>query len=139
MFLGARTYLLLAVAVFVLAAGAVFAHGDKEHEPTRVELPTDHMAIGDKCVEETDFMIRNHMALLMHQRDGTVHDGVRTKKYSLRGCLSCHAPANPPAKDGVAVQPASIASGKHFCAECHTYVAVKIDCFECHAELGEAR
>ncbi|TNF85996.1 MAG: hypothetical protein EP300_14690 [Gammaproteobacteria bacterium] len=25
---------------------------------------------------------------------------------------------------------------RHFCAECHAYTSVKIDCFECHADRG---
>jgi hypothetical protein len=25
---------------------------------------------------------------------------------------------------------------QHFCAECHAYASVKIDCFECHADRG---
>lgn len=119
-----RTYVLLAVlvALAVLGAGQVRADGAGQV-----------LAAGDRCVEDTDFMRRNHMTLLMHQRDGTVNDGIRTRKHSLRGCLGCHAPAVPP--DGA--QPASIESGEHFCAKCHVFTAVRIDCFECHAELGE--
>jgi hypothetical protein len=118
------TYLEIATVLFLIGITGTIAYGDEDHE---------HMALGEKCVEDTDFMRRNHMALLKHQREETVHDGIRTKKYSLRGCLECHAPTHPP--DGG--QPASIESGEHFCAECHVYTAIKIDCFECHAELGE--
>ena len=25
---------------------------------------------------------------------------------------------------------------EHFCAECHAFASVKIDCFECHADRG---
>ena len=82
---------------------------------------------GKQCVEETSFMRRNHMDLLMHQRDKTMHKGIRTKQHSLVGCLSCHAVIDV---DGQAV---SIKSDKHFCNSCHSYAAVKIDCFECHA------
>ena len=28
---------------------------------------------------------------------------------------------------------------RHFCTECHAYTAVRIDCFECHADRGLAR
>ncbi len=113
-----------------LGAGAVLAHDGEDHG--RVPVPSEHMAMGDQCVEDTDFMRRDHMTLLDHQRDSTVLDGVRTEKHSLRGCLSCHAPAKPPG----GAQPVSLASGEHFCAECHAYAAVKIDCFQCHAEFG---
>jgi len=41
---------------------------------------------GDQCVEDTDFMRRNHMELILHQRDETMHRGVRPKKHSLKEC-----------------------------------------------------
>jgi hypothetical protein len=114
----------MAMLLVIAGAGIAFGHGGVVHEP---------VAVATECVEDTDFMRRNHMALLKHERDETVHEGERGQKYSLRGCLSCHAPAHP--ADGST--PASIASGEHFCADCHVYTAVKIDCFECHAEIGE--
>ncbi len=79
---------------------------------------------GDQCVEPNDFMRRNHMKLLKHQRDETVIDGVRTKKYALKECINCHASE----KTG------SVAASKDdFCVSCHSYAAVKIDCFDCHS------
>jgi len=91
-----------------------------------VPMPVIAKAKGDKCVEETAFMRRNHMDLLSHQRDETMHKGIRTKKHSLQGCLDCHAVYNA---QKVAV---TIKSEKHFCNSCHAYAAVKIDCFGCH-------
>jgi hypothetical protein len=87
--------------------------------------PTITKAVkGEQCVEPNDYMRRNHMKLLMHQRDETVIEGVRTKKYSLKECINCHASE----KTG------SVAKSKDdFCVSCHTYAAVKIDCFECHS------
>jgi hypothetical protein len=79
---------------------------------------------GEQCVEPNDFMRRNHMKLLKHQRDETVIDGVRTKKYALKECINCHASE----KTG------SVAASKDdFCVSCHSYAAVKIDCFDCHS------
>ncbi|NOZ53226.1 MAG: hypothetical protein GXP08_08800 [Gammaproteobacteria bacterium] len=72
-------------------------------------------------------MRKNHMELLLHQRDKTVHRGIRTKKHSLKECITCHAVNGHDGKPVNAVNP------KHFCRQCHRYVAVKIDCFECHA------
>ncbi len=92
-----------------------------------VPMPQIPAAEGDKCVEETDFMRRNHMDLLDHQRDDTMRRGIRTKKHSLNGCLTCHA-----VKDAQQ-RPVTIASDKHFCNSCHAYAAVKIDCFGCHS------
>ncbi|MBU2582024.1 MAG: Hdr-like menaquinol oxidoreductase cytochrome c subunit [Alphaproteobacteria bacterium] len=82
---------------------------------------------GDKCVAPTDWMRRNHMSVLTHQRDKTVHDGVRAGPFDLKGCISCHAVTG---EDGKAV---TVADPKHFCRTCHDYAAVKVDCFECHA------
>jgi predicted CXXCH cytochrome family protein len=82
---------------------------------------------GEHCVAPTDVMRRNHMSLMKHQRDETVHEGVRGKPFSLAGCVDCHAVTG---SDG---QPVSYADAKHFCRSCHDFAAVSIDCFECHA------
>ena len=79
---------------------------------------------GDKCVEDTEYMRKNHMKLLLHQRDKTVHQGIRTKRHSLKNCIECHASKT---NNSVA------ASKENFCQSCHSYTAVKLDCFECHA------
>jgi len=83
-------------------------------------------AEGKQCVEDTEFMRRNHMNLLMHQRDETVHLGIRTKKHSLKNCFTCHV-----VKDASG-QPVTVKDPRHFCRECHDYAAVQVDCFQCH-------
>ena len=45
--------------------------------------PLIEKAKGGQCVEDPAFMRRNHMKLLKHQRDDTMHGGIRTGKYSL--------------------------------------------------------
>jgi len=90
----------------------------------RVPQPVIEAARGDKCVEDPAFMRRNHMELLKHQRDDTVRGGIRAAKYSLKACIECHA-----SKTSGSVTVAST----NFCQSCHSYAAVKIDCFECHA------
>ena len=82
---------------------------------------------GERCVEETGFMRRNHMELLKNQRDETLHKGVRTKRHSLQECIACHTVL------GSNGRPVTIANPEHFCNVCHTYVAVTPDCFMCHA------
>jgi predicted CXXCH cytochrome family protein len=82
------------------------------------------------CVEPVDVMRREHMNLLLHQRDDTVLDGERDSKYSLTGCMDCHNPA-----DG-AETAIRYPDPQHFCAGCHRYASVNIDCFECHADRG---
>lgn len=95
-------------------------------------MPKPARGQGEKCVAETDWMRRNHMSVLMHQRDDTVHDGIRTSRFSLKGCVDCHA------VKGADGKPVTIASRDHFCRTCHDYTAVRIDCFECHASRPEA-
>jgi ribosomal protein L44E len=78
------------------------------------------------CVEPTADMRRNHMKYILHQRDETMHRGIRTKQYSLVECINCHVSDTPDA--------ARVSSEEHFCNSCHTYAAVNIDCFQCHAD-----
>ncbi len=86
---------------------------------------------GEACVEDTDFMRRNHMTLLLHQRDDTMRKGIRTTQHSLKECIDCHAVAGP---DSV---PVTVNDPQHFCRSCHDYAAVRIDCFQCHASRPE--
>jgi hypothetical protein len=115
----------LAVALAGLALAAGWAVSQERGAPAgRVPKPVVAQAQGEKCVEPTDFMRRNHMKLLMFHRDDTVHQGIRTPQHSLKGCVECHAGA----KSGTVV-----GSKDDFCQSCHAYAAVSIDCFECHA------
>ena len=79
---------------------------------------------GGLCVDDPKYMRKNHMDLLKHQRDETVRQGIRGGKYSLAGCVDCHASK----KDN-----SVLGSNEHFCQGCHKYAQVKIDCFECHS------
>ena len=36
-------------------------------------------------------MRRYHMTMLKHQRDETVHEGVRDGDFSIKACVACHA------------------------------------------------
>ena len=83
---------------------------------------------GESCVEPIEDIRRNHMAYLMHQRDLTVIDGIRTTQHSLVGCMNCHNPV----REGEAV--VRYEDPEHFCSHCHRVAAVKLDCFECHAD-----
>lgn len=87
-------------------------------------------ANAEACVEPVDVMRREHMNLLLHQRDATVIDGERDSRYSLVGCMDCHNPSDDAATAIRYPDP------QHFCADCHRYASVKIDCFECHADRG---
>lgn len=89
-----------------------------------VELPKLEKGKGEKCVDDTDYMRRHHPDLLKHHRDDTLRKGIRTTKYSLKKCVECHAGSTT----------GSVASSKEdFCVACHSYTAVKLDCWDCHA------
>lgn len=123
---------LLAALVLVIVPVLVLLPGSGcASEPAW--LPKPARGQGEQCVAETQWMRRNHMTVLMHQRDDTVHDGIRTKRFSLKGCIDCHA------VNGADAKPVSITSPQHFCRTCHDYAAVRVDCFECHASRPEVR
>ncbi|MBT8419339.1 MAG: Hdr-like menaquinol oxidoreductase cytochrome c subunit [Gammaproteobacteria bacterium] len=88
---------------------------------------------GDACVEATPVMRREHMDFLLKQRDETMRQGIRNGPYSLKGCIECHAQEDEQGQE-IPVN----ASGQ-FCQECHQYVAVSIDCFQCHVATSEPR
>jgi len=117
---------LLALGAVVLTTAALaWAGADAQPKVSGAPKPAITKAVkGEQCVEPTDTMRRNHMKLLDHHRDEAVLQGVRTKKYSLKECINCHASE----KTG------SVAVAKDdFCVSCHSYAAVKIDCFDCHS------
>jgi len=108
----ARAMCLLALLLPVLAFAS-----------ERVPKPVIAIDKPGRCVEDTATMRREHPDMLKHQRDLTVHEGVRTRTHSLKQCVACHASA----KTG------SVLGEKGFCQSCHDYASVKIDCFGCHA------
>ncbi len=115
----------LVLKVLVVFIGiSTFSHAA---EDSRVPSPVINQGKGDKCVEPTDEMRRNHMDYILHQRDETMYKGVRTEKHSLKECRNCHASKG----EDTAYLPVN-APGQ-FCQSCHSYASVKIDCFECHA------
>jgi hypothetical protein len=94
----------------------------------RVTKPVVTIARLGQCVEATGLMRRDHMKLLMHQRDRTMREGIRAPRHSLAGCVDCHANART----------GSVLGKDGFCQSCHSYTAVKLDCFECHSSKPEA-
>ena len=85
----------------------------------------------DKCVAPVSDMRKNHMDHLLHQRDKTLRDGVRTKQFSLVECIDCHVSKNDKGEYP------RIGDSGHFCSSCHNYAAVKVDCFDCHSDLPQ--
>ena len=120
--LGALVCLLSLVISGALHAG--------EAVSSRVSQPVIEAARGGVCVADPAFMRRNHMQLLKHQRDDTLRGGIRSGQYSLKACIDCHASKTT---NSVA------ASDTNFCQSCHTYAAVKLDCFECHSNKPQVK
>ncbi|MDE2118486.1 MAG: Hdr-like menaquinol oxidoreductase cytochrome c subunit [Betaproteobacteria bacterium] len=110
-----RLFALLAV-LFCLSASA----GATES----LLAPKLDIGKGGQCVEDPQWMRKNHMHVLIRQRDETVRKGMRDGKYSLKNCIECHASL----RDN-----SVIGRDDSFCRGCHRYEAVKIDCFECHS------
>lgn len=98
----------------------------------RAPLPDIPMGKGDKCVEPTADMRKNHMEYILHQRDETMHKGIRTSKHSFAECIDCHAVTD---ENHEAV---TYKDERHFCNSCHQYAAVQIDCFDCHTSTPQA-
>ncbi|MFZ1257843.1 MAG: hypothetical protein WAQ25_00015 [Candidatus Saccharimonas sp.] len=132
---GPRRFEMLRTATLLLAFLALNAFASPVMVGTQrtagsVPKPVIESARGGQCVESANFMRRNHMDLLMHQRDDTMRSGVRKTRHSLKECIACHASQNT---NSVA------ASSTNFCQSCHAYAAVKIDCFECHASQPQVK
>ncbi len=108
-----------------LFAASEFLGPDRDANGNIVPTPK-----GENCVEETSYMRKNHMDLLLHKRDETMQKGIRTEKHSLAECINCHA---TPDEDGK-ISRISEDDNKHFCSTCHVAAAVTLDCFECHAD-----
>jgi hypothetical protein len=115
---------MMRIASGILAALlAVAAAADTSERSTgRVASPVIRIERGAACVAPVAEMRRNHMTLLLHQRDLTVHQGLREKRFSLKNCVDCHASR----------ETGSVLGKDGFCSSCHAYAAVSIDCFECH-------
>ena len=84
---------------------------------------------GDQCVEDPEWMRVHHYETILHQRDETVNQCIRTTKHILKNCIDCHIAPN--AKGEYARYSDS---EQLFCASCHEFAGVKIVCFMCHAD-----
>jgi len=113
------------LAVMLTVAG--FADAG-ESRAQRVALPVVKIEKGAACVAPTEEMRRDHSEMLLHQRERTVHQGLREPRFSLKNCVDCHASR----------ETGSVLGKEGFCSSCHSYAAVSIDCFECHTPLRQS-
>jgi hypothetical protein len=122
-FIGLAIFVAFAAFPFYYNIGKVSAKPDpKTDTPAIQEWVAKY---GKKqCVESKEFMRTEHMQLLNNWRDSVVRDGNRgymgddgTVRFNMslqNSCMKCHS------------------SKKKFCDECHTYMAVKPYCWDCH-------
>jgi len=124
---GSEVKIRLLLAMFL--AGASVLAGAAPAEEDAWKQGNSKAAGLEHCVEPTAWMRRNHMELIKHERNLTVHQGVRVESKSLAGCIKCHVQYDAAAK------PIAINSDEQFCDMCHDYAAVTLDCFQCHATV----
>jgi cytochrome c553 len=108
-------------------AAAVLVAGSAASVVATAAGPSLEPARSGPCVEDPKVMRRSHMDFMKHDRDDTVRKGVRAIRHSLAACVDCHASKG----DGRV-----LGSDRHFCQGCHTFAAVKVDCFDCHASTA---
>ena len=127
---GGKVFVGLVIFVGLFLSPFIFgmAKPGKAPDP-KIDTPTIQALAVKKCVESKDFMRTTHMKLLDDWRDQAVREGDR--KYvnaeeqeftiSLQNtCMKCHS------------------NKKNFCDECHTYMAVKPYCWDCHVPPEDA-
>jgi hypothetical protein len=131
----------LSVAGLALLASFNTVHADEVEQSELGPKITISESSGDECVLPEDQMRREHPDLLKHDRIQTLREGVRAQADStgtlksldgsLKQCVNCHATKDENNKY------VRIDNDEHFCASCHKYAAVTIDCFQCHRDIPE--
>lgn len=99
----------------ILLFAPVFANAGAPKPTIKIENP-------GQCIAPVMEMRSNHMDMLKHTRDRTMRQGIRGEKASLNECINCHASKTT----------GSVLGKDGFCQECHSYAAVKLDCWDCH-------
>jgi len=122
---------MMRIAAGILAAALALAGiaDAGEKQAGRVAVPAIKIEKGEACVAPTGEMRRDHMKILLHQRDRTMRQGIRETRFSLKNCVDCHASR----------ETGSVLGKDGFCSSCHQYAAVSMDCFECHSASPQKR
>jgi hypothetical protein len=122
---------MMRIAAGILAAALALAGvaDAGEKQAGRVAVPAIKIEKGEACVAPTGEMRRDHMKMLLHQRDRTMRQGLREPRFSLKNCVDCHASR----------ETGSVLGKDGFCSSCHRYAAVSMDCFECHSPQPQKR
>lgn len=122
-------HILLWYVIVIVVCGpvmSVFADTPEDIPPPKGKYNEETL-----CVEPVEIMRKQHFEFILDHRDRTVIQGIRTKQYSLTGCIDCHITPDAQGKY------ARYSEKTHFCADCHQFTAVTIDCFQCHADRPE--
>ncbi|MEW6007053.1 MAG: cytochrome C [bacterium] len=97
----------LVFAFILIMLSPILLQGFRKPEEPELVLPKG------KCVQERDFMRKNHMELLKEAREKAVREGIRGS-FTLTSCILCHH------------------NRENFCNRCHNFAGVKPLCFNCH-------
>jgi len=124
-----RIFGIMAAALLLSPLVATADGGQLPFSDLTVTEPDTHFSSTQGCVAPEPEIRRNHMEYILHQRDETMHKGVRTRQFALEECINCHAVKDESGKH------VRVEDARHFCASCHTYASVNIDCFQCHADV----
>ena len=118
----------LALLVLILGPRIAIAPAFAQAAPKvgRTPVPVVPKGKGKHCIRPVAYMRRYHMTLLLHQRNISVEQGILGSDISIEKCITCHV------VKGADGKPVTYASPQHFCNSCHSYVGVKISCFDCH-------
>ena len=122
------SYLLLVITLIFCGFGIRMVLADS---PEDIPPPKENYSEETRCVEPVDIMRKQHFEFILDHRDRTVIEGIRTTQYSLNACIDCHITSNTQGEY------ARYSQDTHFCASCHQFAAVNIDCFQCHADRPE--
>ena len=99
-----------------------------DSEPPTLMKAIKQFESNEKRDQHIEYMRTHHMHALKHKRDETMYNGIRTEEHSLNACIDCHVPTS---HNGKVLRHTD---QEHFCTTCHTYVAEKLNCFECHID-----
>lgn len=118
-----RNYIIIGLVVFfALLTFPVWYNLGSASSAPEVVL-TEKAKEAKICIEDADFMRREHMQILNNWRDKVVREDKRTytgkdgKQYNVslsNTCMDCHS------------------NKADFCDKCHTYTAVDPYCWDCH-------
>ena len=119
---------ILPIFFLITVIGIVPAHGDEEHiigdRATEVKNGDDMLSTKDIHPSLSEIR-KMHPEFLMHKRDKTLRQGIRTKRNSLKMCVNCHSTIKGD-------EHVPINQKGQFCSTCHEKVGTSLDCFSCH-------